>query len=428
MILKASQRTGAIALANHLLNERDNERVEVFEVKGFISSDVREAMKESQTISLGTKCKQHLFSVSLSPPETAAAPVAAFERAIAQIEEKCGLSGQPRIVIFHEKAARRHCHVVWSRIDVETMTAVPLPFFKMKLREASRQIYFEQGWRMPAGLMDSKLRDPRNFDLAEWQQAARSGRDPREIKGAIQECWATSDTEAAFGHALESRGLYLARGDSRGHVIVTFEGEVHSLARVIGRTAKEVRARLGDGKNLQTVDEAKAFIASAVRPKLKEFIGRADERRAGDLLELASKRRAMRDHHSTERRRLDERQAERRTIEMRKRNARLRPGLRGLWDRMSGERSRVLRENERDSFEAFLRDRTQRDRLVSAQLAEQRALETQFRRVRHIYAATLLGLHRDLKRLDASASLPQRGRGRGSEGRGTRRRERGLEH
>jgi hypothetical protein len=134
------------------------------------------------------------------------------------------------VVVFHEKEGRRHCHAVWSRIDAETMTAKPMSFYKNKLREVSRQLYLENGWQMPRGLIDPKDRDPRNFTLDEWQQAKRSGRNAGDLKEMIQEAWATSDSGTTFSHALEERGLYLARGDRRGHVAVTFEGEVISIA------------------------------------------------------------------------------------------------------------------------------------------------------------------------------------------------------
>src|SRR5690606_15593136 len=115
-----------------------------------------------------------------------------FETALKAIEDKHGLNDQPRVVVFHEKEGRRHCHAVWSRIDAETMTAKPLPFFKNKLQEVSRQLYLENGWQMPRGLVDKQNRDPRNFTLAEWQQAKRIGRHAGEIKGLIQEAWAIS--------------------------------------------------------------------------------------------------------------------------------------------------------------------------------------------------------------------------------------------
>ena len=66
------------------------------------------------------------------------------------------------------------------------------------MREVSKELYLENGWQMPHGLMDSKARDPKNFTLAEWQQAKRVGLHAGELKGMIQECWAASDTKADF--------------------------------------------------------------------------------------------------------------------------------------------------------------------------------------------------------------------------------------
>lgn len=39
------------------------------------------------------------------------------------------------------------------------MTAKPLPFFKTKLREIAKQLYIENGWELPKGFIESKLRD-----------------------------------------------------------------------------------------------------------------------------------------------------------------------------------------------------------------------------------------------------------------------------
>lgn len=133
MILKGSQRGGAKQLGLHLLKTEENEHVELHDIRGFMSEDVVGALREAEAVSKGTKCKQFLFSVSLNPPETENVRIETFEQAIAAIEEKHGLADQPRVIVFHEKEGRRHCHAVWSRIDAETMTAKPLPFFKYKL-------------------------------------------------------------------------------------------------------------------------------------------------------------------------------------------------------------------------------------------------------------------------------------------------------
>lgn len=132
------------------------------------------------------------------------------------------------------------------RIDADSMTAVPLPHFKLKLRDVSKELYLENGWKMPRGFIDCKERDPRNFTLDEWQQAKRHGHNAKDMKALMQECWAASDSSQAFANALQERGLYLARGDRRGHVAVTYDGEVLSISRMIGKPAKEVVGRLGD--------------------------------------------------------------------------------------------------------------------------------------------------------------------------------------
>ena len=121
---------------------------------------------EAYALARGTKCQQYLFSMSLSPPAHESVRVEVFEKALADIEERLNLTGQPRVIVFHEKEGRRHCHAVWSRIDAETMTAKELPFFKNRLNEIAKQLYLENGWSMPKGFANPKLRDARNFTLS----------------------------------------------------------------------------------------------------------------------------------------------------------------------------------------------------------------------------------------------------------------------
>ena len=275
MILKDSQRGGAKQLGLHLLKTEENEHVELHDIRGFVAEDVVGALREAEATAKGTKCSQYLFSVSLNPPETENVRIETFETALAAIEEKNGLSGQPRFVIFHEKEGRRHCHAVWSRIDAETMTAKPMSFYKNKLREVSRQLYLENGWQMPRGLIDPKDRDPRNFSLDEWQQAKRIGRHAGDLKEMIQEAWAVSDSSQTFAHALEERGLYLAKGDRRGHVAVSFEGEVISIARATRIKAKDLKSRIGDPDDLRSVEDTRKRIGEDILPRIKSHLDEA---------------------------------------------------------------------------------------------------------------------------------------------------------
>ena len=173
MILKGNQRASGRELALHLLNVEDNEHAVVHELRGFMSDDLIEAFKETEAISLGTKCQQYLFSLSLNPPNSAKVSIAEFEKVIGEVERRMGLSGQPRAVVFHEKKGRRHAHCVWSRIDVEKMRAINLSHYKLRLRDISRELYLEHSWDMPAGLIDARDRDPLNYSGAEASQAKR---------------------------------------------------------------------------------------------------------------------------------------------------------------------------------------------------------------------------------------------------------------
>lgn len=395
MILKASQRSGAKQLGLHLIKTEENEHVEVHEVSGFVSDDLMGAMKEAHAMSLGTKCKQHLFSVSLNPPAEESVRVEVFENACNKIEEQLGLTGQPRMIVFHEKEGRRHAHAVWSRIDAETMTAKPLPFFKRTLNAIAKELYLENGWKMPEGFRDSKLRDPRNFTLDEWQQAKRAGLDAKQIKATIQECWAMSDSGPAFAKALEERGLFLAQGDRRGHVAVTIEGEAFAIARMIDKKSKEVTARLGDPKALRSVADTVRHIGETVGPRLSRYLSEAKRIAHNAIRPLNEQKLAMKEAHQAERKRLDQMQRERRDGEQRERSSRIRTGAKGVWDILTGRYFKVRKQNEVEAFFGLQRDRTQRHDLVSAQLKERADLQSQIGVARDRHARQLLGLYRD---------------------------------
>ena len=395
MILKASQRSGAKQLGLHLMKTEENEHVEIHEVSGFMSDDLMGAMKEAHALSLGTKCKQHLFSVSLSPPSTECVRIEVFENACDMIEERLGLKGQPRMIVFHEKEGRRHAHAVWSRIDAETMTAKPLPFFKRKLNDIAKQLYLENGWSMPEGFRDAKLRDLRNFTLDEWQQAKRAGLDAREVKATIQECWNRSDNGPAFTKALEERGLFLAQGDRRGHVALTIEGEVFAIARMIDKKTKEVTAKLGDPKATRSVTDTARYIGETIAPRLSRYISEAKRIAANAMKPLNEQKQGMTAQHQHERKTLADKQRKRHLVEQQGRAARVRTGAKGVWDILTGQYFKVRKHNEMEAHFGIERDRAQRHDLVSAQLKERQGLQSQIQQGRERHAKQLLGLYRD---------------------------------
>ena len=146
MILQGNQRSGGRDLALHLLKE-ENDHVEVHELRGFVANDLVPALQEIRAASKGTRAKQYLYSLSLNPPANAKVSTETFMQTIERVEKALNLNNQPRAVIFHEKEGRRHCHVVWSRIDAQAMKAIPMPHTKRKLMELSKSLYTEHGWQ-----------------------------------------------------------------------------------------------------------------------------------------------------------------------------------------------------------------------------------------------------------------------------------------
>ena len=408
MILKGNERGHGKELARHLLNSRDNEHVELHDLRGFAANDLAGAMQESEAIARGTRCRKHLFSLSLSPPENEDVPVEVFEAAIERIETRLGLRGQPRAIVFHEKEGRRHAHAVWSRIDGEEMKAINLSWFKMRLNEIARELYLEHHWQMPDGFHDRASRDPLAFTLAEWQQAKRTNQDPKLTKSLIHECWAGSDTREAFEGALREKGFWLARGDKRGFVAVDWRGETYSISRMSGAKTKEIKARLGDPKALRSVDEAKADIGERLAPKLKEWARKEQAKadRAGLAAQFQREQMVQRQRRARDQ--LRSQQEQRWLAEEKKRAERTPRGLRGLWGWVSGKNRKIRKENEAEIARASLRDRSEKQETIRKQLAERRNLQRQVKLAREKQQERIVSLNQDVARAIAMGRVPER--------------------
>jgi len=398
MILKAKERGDGAQLARYLLTMRDNDHVELHEVRGFISDDLTGAFQEADAIALGTRCQKHLFSMSLNPPEGADADIETFENAIEQIEQELGLDGQPRAIVFHEKDGRRHAHAVWSRIDSDRMRAINLPFYKERLREVSRELFLEHGWDMPRGLEDRRLRDPSNFTREEWQQARRAGLDAKELKAVFRKAWEASDSRAAFEQALRERGFWLAKGDRRGFVAVDYRGEVYAVARYAGVKAKDVKARFGDPGKLSSVDQVKAEIAHRMTAKIETFIKQAERDAAKRKAFIDFRKAEIVGRHREERKQLTEAHEKRWQAETRARADRLPKGMSGIWHRLTGRYAKVKAQNEHEALNALRRDRAEKDALIVRQLDERQMLQQEIRAQRAAAQEELLQLREDVSR------------------------------
>lgn len=375
MIIKGSQRRGGRALAAHLLNLRDNDHVEVHGIEGFTAADVKGAFVEIEAMSRATRCKQPFFSVSISPPKGETVVEADYENAIAQVATTLGLSDQPRVILFHEKKARRHCHVVFSRIDPVEVKAINLPFFKRRLTEVSRELYLSHGFQMPKGLADKSLANPLNFSLEEWQVARRAKRDPREIKAALKQCWERSDSAAAFAAAMRDRGFWLARGDRRGFVALDYKGTVYSLSRWLEVRPKDLKNRLNEPVCHASVERAKADIDATLDSAAQRLLGDMERREDAAIKPLIDQHQRIVGRQRGERKELRRKQQVRCEALALDHAQRIRGGLKGLWDWVSGRRKETRRAVRAEAEQAAAYDDTERHGLRLQHRCERETLQ-----------------------------------------------------
>ncbi len=283
-----------------------------------------------------------------------------------------------------------------DRVDVEKMKAINLPHFKLKLRDVSRELYLEHGWQMPRGLVNSIERNPLNFTQAEWQQAKRIKQDPRMIKQTFQDCWAISDSKAAFASALEERGYYLAKGDRRGFVAVDWRGEVYAISRWVGVKAKDVKAKLGNPDELSSVEKTRQELAGKFTDKFQQFVDEtiSSHDKAEQLLKKKCQTLASRNRQ--ERAQLEQMQKNRRQQETLARSSQLPTGLKALWFRVTGKYRAIKNENEANAAQCKTRDQSERQKLIDQQLRQRRQLQHEIRLLRHQHGIRVKKLNRDI--------------------------------
>ncbi len=393
MILKGSQRGGAMQLAKHLMNEHDNDHVYIHAINGFIANDVEGALIEIYAISRATKCKQFMFSLSLSPPEGVMATVEDYENAVEQAADRLGLVDQPRVVLFHEKNGRKHCHAVFSRIEIQQMKAINLPFYKERLNELARELYLTHGWEMPKGFQDRSLSDPLNYTLEEYQVAKRANRDPREIKATLIKCWQQSDSKMAFAAALQEKGFYLCKGSRRGFVALDWQGNVYSLSRWTGEKTKTLKAKLGEPEQLLSVEKMQHSINLMMTEKHREFQNAIRQESTHKTAPLQKQHERIIIRQRNERNILRKTQQSHQWQESITRSKRLRTGILGLWDWVNGNRRKAVKRNTAEIEAQKHKNQQECLHLHIQQKAEQQSIRTRMAQLRRGYQH----IHADLK-------------------------------
>lgn len=263
MIIKGGSRKSAGFFSVHLMKAEDNERVEIKEMRGLYANDLKEAFREMRLIAAGTRAENYFYHASINPREDEHLTPEQWNIAVDRLESNLNLDGHARVQIEHEKEGRTHRHIVWSRIDPDTMTATPDSHNYLAHDKTRQELEQEFNHEPTPPTPQPSQRKSREF--AEWEnfRAQESKIDPREMKAEVTALWQHSDSGAAFQSALEDKGYILCKGDRRDFCIIDNFGDVHSLGRrVEGLKTADIRARLTDidRDSLMTVKEASAWV------------------------------------------------------------------------------------------------------------------------------------------------------------------------
>jgi len=246
MIAFGSQRAGGADLATHLSNAEDNEYVEVADLRGSVAEDLHGAFSEWEAQAHAmTKAQKYLYSLSVNPdPAQGRLSRDQYMDYIARAEECLGLAGQPRAVVFHIKEQRdgnlrEHCHVIWSRTDIQDLKAIPIAFDRHKLMMVAREFARDHGLSLPDGYETGRAKADQ-LSLYDKAQLDQTGLSKEERMELITDLWRHSDSAKAFVGALEDHGYILATG-KRPYVLVDIYGHTNALPRMI--SDQSVRTR-----------------------------------------------------------------------------------------------------------------------------------------------------------------------------------------
>ena len=250
MIIKGTSCAGASRLTTHLTRTDTNERAEVKEIRGVVADDLSGALREMEAVAAGARTTKPFYHGSINTRADERLTDEQRMQAIDRLEAALGLTGQARVVVVHEKEGREHCHIVWSRIDLDRMAAISDSHNYRKHEEVARSLEREFGHERVQGAhveRDGKDRPERTPSHREMLQAERTGLSPEQAKEMMTGIWQSTKNGKEFQVALEEKGWMLARGDRRDFVAIDINGGVHSIARRIdGTKAADVRQRFAD--------------------------------------------------------------------------------------------------------------------------------------------------------------------------------------
>ncbi len=271
MIIKGDPAGNVGFWSKHLLRTDTNDSVKVMEIKGRLSADVPKALREMELIAAQSRSEGNfMYQANINPQEWEHLTQDQWREAVDILEKNLGLEGHQRIVVEHEKEGRTHRHVIWNRVDVESLLVADMGGNYRIHTKTSREL--EDRFDLTPTPTPTAAQAPAP-ELWEIRAGERSGIDPKAMKDELTEVWRSTETGRAFAAEIERRGYILAKGDRRDFCVIDRAGDAHSLARRLdGVKAKDVRERMADvdRDSLPSVVEARSMQRANHTPALGE--------------------------------------------------------------------------------------------------------------------------------------------------------------
>ncbi|WP_051284664.1 relaxase/mobilization nuclease domain-containing protein [Nisaea denitrificans] len=260
MIVGATRGSGGRALARHLTDVDENERVQLLEARGLASDDLANQLGELVAGAAHGRSAKPVMQVHLDPSTVYTEQQ--WERVLELYEAEFGLQDHTRLAVEHKKKDRTHRHYVYSLVN-ENGRVIDLAHNFARHEKVARIVEFEFGEKFTSGRFDKEvlkfLKDERPDVYAamiaqgcgqgprteravmnsdERFQAARQGVNLADVRSAALTAWKASDSPQAFEAALAERGFALAQG-TKTTMIIDQAGNAQSLSRVLNAASKE---------------------------------------------------------------------------------------------------------------------------------------------------------------------------------------------
>ncbi|MGA9764534.1 MAG: relaxase/mobilization nuclease domain-containing protein [Rhodomicrobium sp.] len=259
MIIKGKAAQSTKFWSKHLLRDDTNEKAELREVRGVLAKDLEEALEEMRDVAKGSRChKNFMYQANINPRADERLTPEQWQHAVDTLEKNLGFEGHQRVVVEHVKEGRQHFHVIWSRIDPDTMRVTDIGGDRYTMRRTAMELEreFELSRTKPVREYD----DPRPHTLQDKEREKRTGVDHEAMKRQLTEVWQRTQTGAEFKKEVEAQGYVIARGDKVEYALIDPTGGVHSLSRRLEAVkAKDLRERFVDldRQALPSVEQAR---------------------------------------------------------------------------------------------------------------------------------------------------------------------------